>query len=83
MRWATLIQSTLVGHYDLDGSGSLDQTDEVIEVPCPMWATIEATYGAPLSELGLAAEGEYFADKIGIAIEQRLLVAARILACAG
>ena len=83
VRWATLIQSTLVGHYDLDGSGSLDQTDEVIEVPCPMWATIEATYGAPLSELGLAAEGEYFADKIGIAIEQRLLVAARILACAG
>jgi len=81
VRWAALVQSTLVDHYDLDGSGVLDQTDEIIEVPCPVWATIEATYGAPLSDLGLGAEGEYLADNIGIAIEQRLLAGARVEGC--
>jgi hypothetical protein len=82
VRWATIVQSTLVNHYDLDGSGELDQTDEIIEVPCAVWRTIEATYGAPLADLGLAETGDYFADQIGIDVGQRELVAARVAACA-
>jgi hypothetical protein len=81
VRWASLIKSSLIEHYDLDGSGALDQTDEIVDVPCPVWATIEATYGAPLSELGLGTEVEYLADNLGIAIEQRLLAGARIERC--
>jgi hypothetical protein len=82
VRWATLVQSTLIDHYDLDGSGTLDQTDEIIGVPCAVWRTIAATYGAPLSDLGLGEEGDYYADQIGIDIGQRELVGARIAACA-
>lgn len=83
LRWATLVQSSLIGQYDLDGSGSLDQTDEIVEVPCPVWRTIEATYGAPLSELGFGGEGEYFGDQIGITRDQRPLATARFLGCQG
>jgi hypothetical protein len=82
IRWATLVQSTLISHYDLDGSGSLDQTDEIIEIPCPVWSTIEATYGAPLSDLGFSPTGDYLGDQIGIDSTQRELVAARVAACA-
>lgn len=81
VRWATMVESTLLNNYDLDGSGSLDQTDEIIEVPCSVWNTIEATYGAPLSELGLGGTGEYFADQIGVDGGQRELATARIAAC--
>lgn len=81
VRWATLIQTTLLNQYDLDGSGRIDQTDEVIEIPCPVWSTIEATYGSPLSELGLGESGDYFADQIGVDEGQRLLAAARIQGC--
>ncbi len=83
VRWATIVQSTLLSHYDLDGSGSLDQTDEVIEVPCAVWTTIEATYGAPLSDLGFVEGGtpQYLGDQIGIDLSQRELVAARVAAC--
>ena len=82
VRWANVVQSSLVSHYDLDGSGALDQTDEVIAVPCTVWTTIEATYGSPLAELGLSEEGDYYADQIGIAVDQRELASARIRACA-
>lgn len=81
VRWATLVETTLLNHYDLDGSGFLDQTDEIIEVPCSVWSTIEATYGSSLEELGLGGTGEYFADQIGIDGGQRELAAARIAAC--
>ncbi|MDX1493467.1 MAG: hypothetical protein R3253_05385 [Longimicrobiales bacterium] len=81
LRWATLVQNSLVAQYDLDGSGSLDQTDEVTEIPCPVWRTIEATYGAPLSELGFGSDGEYFGDQIGITRDQRALATARIRGC--
>lgn len=83
LRWATLVQGSLIGQYDLDGSGTLDQTDEIVEVPCPVWRTIEATYGAPLSELGFGSDGEYFGDQIGIARSQRGLAAGRIRGCEG
>jgi len=82
LRWATLIQSSLVGQYDLDGSGTLDQTDEIVAVPCPVWRTIEATYGAPLSELGFGPDGEYFGDQIGVAESQRSIATGRIRGCA-
>ncbi len=81
VRWATLVQSTLISHYDLDGSGSLDQTDEIIEIPCPVWSTIEATYGAPLADLGFGPTGDYLGDQIGIDASQREMVAARVEAC--
>jgi hypothetical protein len=81
LRWATLVQSSLVGQYDLDGSGALDQADEITEVPCPVWRTIEATYGAPLSGLGFGSAGEYFGDQIGITRDQRALATARIRGC--
>ena len=82
VRWATLVQGTLLNHYDLDGSGSLDQTDEIIEVPCAVWKTIEATYGAPLADLGMGRGGEYLGDQIGVDIGQLELVGARVAACA-
>lgn len=82
VRWATLVQGTLLNHYDLDGSGSLDQTDEIIEVPCAVWKTIEATYGATLADLGMGRGGEYLGDQIGVDIGQRELVGARVAACA-
>lgn len=81
LRWATLVQTSLVGQYDLDGSGALDQTDEITEIPCPVWRTIEATHGAPLSELGFGSGGEYFGDQIGITRDQRALATARIRGC--
>lgn len=82
VEWATVVESVLMSHYDLDGSGVLDQPDEVAEVPCPVWRTIEATYGAPLSGLGLDAESQFLAEMIGIAAEQRLVVASAIEGCA-
>lgn len=82
VRWARLVQGTLLNHYDLDGSGALDQTDEVIGIPCAVWATIAATYGGPLSDLGMGPSGEYLGDQIGIDIGQRELVGARVAACA-
>ncbi len=81
LRWATLVQGSLLAQYDLDGSGYLDQTDEVTEIPCPVWATIEATYGSPLSDLGFSAEGQHFGDQIGITRDQRSLATARIRGC--
>ncbi|MGB1779276.1 MAG: hypothetical protein ACPHQP_06960 [Longimicrobiales bacterium] len=81
VRWANAVKNGLVSQYDLDDSGEIDQTDEVIEIPCPVWQTIEATLGSPLTELGIGGSGDYFADQIGIAIEQRDLVAARVGAC--
>lgn len=83
LRWATLVQGSLMAQYDLDGSGSLDQTDEITEIPCPVWRTIEATSGAPLSELGFGSDGEYYGDQIGITREQRALATARIRGCEG
>jgi hypothetical protein len=82
VRWATIVQSTLLSYYDLDGSGALDQTDEIIEVPCSVWGTIAATYGAPLTDMGFGSGGTYLGDQIGIDASQRLLVAARVEACA-
>ncbi len=81
VRWARIVRSGLIDHYDLDGSGSLDQTDEIIDIPCAVWATIAATLGSPLTELGLGPDGEYYGEQIGISIEQRLLAGARIEAC--
>lgn len=81
VRWANAVKNGLVSQYDLDDSGEIDQTDEVIGIPCPVWQTIEATLGSPLTELGIGGSGDYFADQIGIAIEQRDLVAARVGAC--
>ncbi|MEM7414480.1 MAG: hypothetical protein AAF389_03225 [Gemmatimonadota bacterium] len=81
VRWATLVESTLLNHYDLDASGALDQTDEILEVPCAVWGTIEATYGESLAELGLGGAGDYFADQIGIDGGQRELATARVTAC--
>ena len=81
VRWATIVQSTLMSHYDLDGSGSLDQTDEVIEVPCAVWATIGATYGSSMADLGFGGSGDYLGDQIGIDSSQRDLVTARVAAC--
>ena len=83
VRWATIVRSTLLSHYDFDASGSLDQTDEIIEVPCAVWTTISATYGAPLSELGFVEGGtpQYLGDQVGIDLSQRDLVAARVGAC--
>jgi len=81
VRWAALVQSVLVSHYDLDGSGMLDQPDELEEVPCAVWTTIEATYGAPLSGLGLDAESQFVANRIGIAAEQRLVAADQVRRC--
>jgi hypothetical protein len=81
VRWATVVQSALVNHYDLDGSGQIDQSDEVIAIPCPVWRTIEATYGGPLAELGFSADGEYLGDQIGVTGDQRPLATARIRAC--
>lgn len=83
VRWATAVKNGLVGQYDFDGSGGIDQTDEVIDIPCPVWQTIEATLGSPLTELGIGGAGEYFADQIGIAVEHRDLAAARVVACVG
>ena len=82
IRWATIAQATLLSHYDLDGSGSLDQTDEIIEVPCAVWSTIRATYGSPLDELGIGGNGVWLGDQIGIDESQRELVTARVSACA-
>lgn len=82
VRWANAVRNGLVSQYDFDGSGALDQTDEVIDIPCPVWQTIEATLGSPLTELGIGADGDYFADQIGLAIEHRELAAARVTACA-
>lgn len=81
LRWATVVQTSLLGQYDLDGSGALDQADEIVEIPCPVWRTIEATYGAPLSDLGFGIGGEYFGDQIGITRDQRSLATARIRGC--
>ncbi len=83
LRWATLVQGSLLAQYDLDGSGALDQTDEVTEIPCPVWRTIEATYGAPLSDLGFGSDGQYFGDQIGITRDQRALATARLRGCQG
>jgi hypothetical protein len=82
VRWARAVRTGLVDHYDLDGSGSLDQTDEIIDVPCPVWATIEATLGAPLTTLGVGAEGTYYGDQIGLLEEHSELAGARVAACA-
>jgi hypothetical protein len=82
VRWATVVQSTLLSYYDLDGSGSLDQTDEIIEVPCSVWGTIAATFGGPLTGLGFGSGTTYLGDQIGIDESQRLLVTARVEACA-
>lgn len=81
LRWATLIQSTLLSHYDLDGSGQLDQSDEIIEIPCSVWKTIEATSGGTLAELGFGGDGDFLGDQIGVSPDQRLLAAARVQAC--
>lgn len=83
VRWARVVKLKLIEFYDLDGSGNLDQTDEIIDVPCAVWATIAATLGSPLTELGIGPEGDYYADQIGITIDQRLLAGARIDACTG
>jgi hypothetical protein len=81
VRWAGAVKSELVDRYDLDGSGEIDQTDEVIDIPCAVWQTISATLGAPLTELGIGGSGAYLADQIGIAREHRDLAAARVEAC--
>jgi hypothetical protein len=80
-RWATMVRSVLLRNYDRDGSGTLDQRDELREVPCPVWTTIEATYEGPRSGTRLGAQSLYFADQIGIASEQRLYAAVRIQRC--
>lgn len=79
--WARAVKSDLVDRYDFDASGEIDQTDEVIDIPCAVWQTIAATLGAPLTELGIGGTGDYFADQIGITIEHRDLAAARVDAC--
>ncbi len=81
VRWATVVQDALLSHYDLDGSSALDQTDEVIEVPCAVWQTIAATYGAPLTDLGFGGGGAYLGDQIGIDVGQLELATARIASC--
>ena len=79
--WARAVKGDLVDRYDFDASGEIDQTDEVIDIPCAVWQTIAATLGAPLTELGIGGTGDYFADQIGITIEHRDLAAVRVDAC--
>lgn len=79
--WAATVRSVLVGHYDFDGSGTLDRAHEIDAIPCLVWATTEATYGASLNDLGLGISGDFLADRIGIAAAQRARVAARVERC--
>lgn len=81
VRWAVAMKSGLVDHYDLDGSGEIDQTDEVIAIPCAVWQTVQATLRSPLTDLGIGSDGEYLADQIGLAIEHRDLAGRRVSAC--
>lgn len=83
VRWSTSVRAMIESRYDLDGSGMIDQSDEVIAIPCPVWAAVETAYGEPLAGMGFTQDGEYTGDEIGIAESQRSLVTARIEACQG
>jgi hypothetical protein len=80
-QWAATVKSVLIGHYDLDRSGLLDRPDELDEVPCVVWSTIEATYGGPLSGLLLGDEAQFLGDEVGISFEQRAHATARTRGC--
>jgi hypothetical protein len=79
--WAATVRSVLINHYDLDGSGSLDQSEELDEVPCTVWSTIEATYGAPLSGVVVGNQDRFLGDELGIAFEQRSYTQSRLASC--
>jgi len=81
--WAATVNSVLVTHYDLDGSGLLDQADELNEVPCMVWDTIEATFGAPLSDLLLDDRDRFMGGRIGISFDQRMTARSHVLSCRG
>jgi hypothetical protein len=80
--WAAAVRSVLVDRYDLDGSGAIDTGREVDEIPCVVWVTVQRTYGAVLSDLGLGGDGPYAADRIGIAVGQRARASETVSACA-
>jgi len=79
--WAAVVRSTLLEEYDLDRSGVLDAAIEVEAVPCVVWSTVRATYGADLGGLGFGGTSRYLGDRIGIAGGQREAVRRRLQAC--
>lgn len=81
--WAALIRNVLVEEYDLDGSGLLDTALEIEVVPCVVWNTVRATYGASLTALGFGGTNRYLGDRIGIAPAHREEVTRRLQACSG
>ncbi len=80
--WAAAVQAVLLEKYDLDSSGMIDLAEEVEQIACVVWNTIQTTFAAPLSVLGLhAGGGLYLGHVIGIAVEQRDAVSATLGDC--
>jgi hypothetical protein len=80
--WATLVRVALVEAYDLDQSDMLDNPEEVDEVPCVVWNTIRATFGADiLAGLGFDGNSRYLGNLIGVDVGQRERVAQKLRAC--
>jgi len=79
--WAAMVRAVLLSNYDLDGSQSLDRAEELDEVPCLVWTTVEATYGAPLSALLLGRGEQFLGTEVGISFEQASYADALVQSC--
>lgn len=81
--WAMAVRAAILDRYDLDDSGALDGLDEIDEVPCIVWETLEATYGAPLEGLLAGGRASFVGSQIGIAEAGSADTRARIERCRG
>ena len=81
--WAESVRKILLDLYDLDRSGQLDHRLELLEVPCVVWSTVEATAGGDLHVLGLGGTGAYYGDLVGIAETSRTEALRRLDICTG
>jgi hypothetical protein len=84
--WDTAVKPILLGAYDLNGSGQIDNTPEVESIPCETWQALDRgvqegwDYGLR-TIYGLEADYSWVGGALGLSESVRVTADAKLVAC--
>ena len=86
--WDAAVKPILLGHYDTNGSGSLDTTEEILGIPCETFVALDARvregWGYSLRLIyGFQADKIWVGDALGFAESARSGADMRAASCEG
>ena len=83
--WDQRAQALLVGAYDLDFSGALDNVDEVGRISCAQWSALDegasSAWGVGLQDVYGFGSDEWYGDALGFAASVRREAEAAFAGC--